>query len=638
MFLFSFLSPYSNTFFQYFVLLSLSPPPPPSSSSSSSSSSSFFCVCFQARGELRLIGATTLDEYRKHVEKDAAFERRFQQVYVGEPSVPATISILRGLKERYETHHGVTISDSALVAAAQLADRYITQRFLPDKAIDLVDEACANVRVQLDSRPEEIDVLERRKLQLDVEALALSKEKDQASKTRLTEVKKELAAIEEKLKPLKLKFERERGRVDELRELKEKLDGLRTKAANLKRQGELQAAADILYFAIPDTEKRLRELAAEQEQRSMDTSSDEAGNSADKPMVSEVVGPEQVTEIVSRWTGIPVAKLNQTQRERLLGLANNMRQRVVGQDAAVEAVSEAVLRSRAGLSARNRPTGSFMFLGPTGVGKTELAKALAKELFDDDRHVVRIDMSEYMEQHAVSRLIGAPPGYVGYDEGGQLTEAIRRRPYNVVLLDEVEKAHPRVLNVLLQLLDDGRLTDGQGRTVDFTNTVVILTSNLGAHLLLESAQRDGTIPQATKDEVLNIVQKHFSPEFLNRLDDVLMFNPLGLPALKQIAKNQVEILNARLEERDIELTCTDAASEYILAQAYHPAFGARPLRRFIEKHILTELSRMILNGSLGDHSNVLVDAPGGHRLVFQTEVKAKRRRIDDGNGTAAAHY
>jgi ATP-dependent Clp protease ATP-binding subunit ClpB len=516
-----------------------------------------------ARGELRLIGATTLDEYRKHVEKDAAFERRFQQVYVGEPSVGATISILRGLKERYEAHHGVRILDSALVHAAQLADRYITSRFLPDKAIDLVDEACANVRVQLDSRPEEIDVLERRRMQLEIEQTALEKEKDKASKDRLGEIIKELAAIGEKLKPLMLKFESERGRVDELRTLQEKLDGLKTKLAQAERLMDRSAIADLRFYAIPETEKRIKEITSAEERKRSTSQEDGSG---DTQMLSEEVTSDKIMEVVARWTGIPVKKLNQSQKDRLIHLGDKLHERVVGQEDAVDAVAQAVLRSRAGLGRRNQPTGSFLFLGPTGVGKTELAKTLAQELFDDDRHIVRIDMSEYMEPHSVARLIGAPPGYVGYDQGGQLTEAVRRRPYNVVLFDEVEKAHVQVLNVLLQMLDDGRLTDGQGRTVDFANTVVILTSNLGAQILLEHAGQGDRVPDAVQTEVMKLVRKHFSPEFLNRLDDIVFFRPLVPRDLRQICKKQVQLLDERLKDRDINVSISDDAADLILRE------------------------------------------------------------------------
>merc|ERR1712188_33002 len=436
-----------------------------------------------ARGQLRCIGATTLTEYREHVEKDPAFERRFQQVMVNEPSVDATISILRGLKSKYETHHGVTIQDAALVAAAKLSHRYISGRFLPDKAIDLVDEACANVRVQLDSRPEQIDVLERQKLQLEIELSALKREKDSASKKRKSRVKKELQNIEESLRPLLAKWEHERSRVNELKALQEKLERLKTKAMDARRKSDIATASDLEYYAIPDTKKRLKDLSKKLDEEKNLSKHD--GTLKNTPMLTERVDAENIAEVVSRWTGVPVTKLNQTQKTRLLALRKKIMKRVVGQNKAVESVSNAILRSRAGLARPNQPTGSFLFLGPTGVGKTELAKALAVELFDDERCMVRIDMSEYMEKHSVARLIGSPPGYVGHEEGGQLTEAVRRRPYNVVLFDEVEKAHPDVLNILLQVLDDGRLTDSHGKTIDFCNTVIVMTSNIGAKYLLE---------------------------------------------------------------------------------------------------------------------------------------------------------
>eukprot|EP00055_Hartaetosiga_balthica_P002554 m.4402 g.4402 ORF g.4402 m.4402 type:complete len:897 (+) comp2223_c0_seq1:410-3100(+) len=578
-----------------------------------------------ARGELRMIGATTIDEYRKHVEKDAAFERRFQQVQVGEPSVAATVSILRGLKERYETHHGVRIHDAALVAAAQLADRYITQRFLPDKAIDLVDEACAKTRVQLDSRPEEIDALERKKLQLDVEATALGKEKDQASKLRLKDVRKQLADIEEELKPLKLKFQMERGRVDELRDLQDKLDKLRNKVTQAERGGDLATAADLKYYAIPDVERRLGELTRKHEE---EMSENEDGEGNDAPMLSEEVGPEQVTEIVARWTGIPVNKLSQSQRDRLLTLEDKMTRRVIGQDHAVKSVCEAVLRSRAGLSRRNQPVGSFLFLGPTGVGKTELAKALALELFDDDKHIVRIDMSEYMESHSVARLIGSPPGYVGYEEGGQLTEAVRRRQYNLVLLDEVEKAHKDVLNVLLQLLDDGILTDGMGRTVDFSNTVVVLTSNVGAmHLLDATVNSMGEVDEDTQEKVMKEVKSYFRPELLNRLDDVIMFKPLGREALRVICRNMVQEVNVRLEDKDINLDCTDSACDVILEHSFDPVYGARPVRRYVEKSVVTSLSKMLLSGEVVPHSNVTITGDAKRSSIDYVVEPSKRPKM-----------
>ena len=576
-----------------------------------------------ARGELRCIGATTLDEYRKYVEKDAAFERRFQQVMVNQPSVEDTISILRGLKEKYENHHGVVINDAALVTAAQLADRYITTRFLPDKAIDLMDEACANTRVQLDSQPEIIDTLERRKLQLEVEATALGKEKDKASKDRLDKVKEELAHIEEQLRPLKLRYDQERQRVNNLNTLRKKVDTIKQKIAEAERQRDLAKVADLRYGALPELEKQISQLEIEEERAKEGPQS----QSKDK-LLSEVVGPEQISEVVSRWTGIPVSKLNQTERDKVLHLAERLHQRVIGQDEAIEAVAQAILRSRAGLSRPQQPTGSFLFLGNTGSGKTETAKALAFELFDDESNMVRIDMSEYMEQHAVSRLIGAPPGYVGYDQGGQLTEAVRRRPYSVVLFDEVEKAHPQVFNVLLQVLDDGRLTDGQGRVVDFTNTVIIMTSNLGSDLLLEASEKSAVIPQETKDKVMNIVRKHFRPEFLNRLDDILMFTPLGKEQLREVVRLQLKNLAKRLEDRHIELRVENSALDYVLQESYNPAYGARPMRRYIEKHIVTELSRLIISGEVLDDQIVTISCKND-KLSFASSLKEKDRMVVD---------
>ncbi|KAH3763495.1 heat shock protein [Pelomyxa schiedti] len=547
-----------------------------------------------ARGELRCIGATTLDEYRKHVEKDAAFERRFQQVYVGEPSIPDTISILRGLKERYETHHGVRLLDSALVVAAQLAQRYITNRFLPDKAIDLIDEAAASVRVQLDSQPEVIDQLERKQLQLEIEATALEKEKDVGSKQRLEKVREELAKIREELMPLKARHEAEKARVMEINELKQKAEVLKNKMESAKRRGDLALVADLQYGAIPELERRVVMLTEELQRTEKDR------------MLTEVVGPEQIAEVVSRWTGIPVTKLSQTERERLLQLSDQLHKRVVGQNEAVDAVSEAVLRSRAGLGNVGKPTGSFMFLGPSGVGKTELAKALAYELFDDEKHMIRIDMSEYMEQHSVARLIGSPPGYVGFEEGGQLTEAVRRRPYSVVLFDEIEKAHTQVWNVLLQVLDDGRLTDGHGRTVDFSNTIIIMTSNIGSDLLLSNIRPDGTMLVGVQEKVMTLVRKQFRPEFLNRLDNIVIFNPLTQADLVKIVGLMVTRISQRLENQNIKLVMGDDAKRFVIEQAYEPQFGARPIGRFLEKHIITEVSKMIIGGQLRERSTVSI--------------------------------
>ena len=549
-----------------------------------------------ARGELRCIGATTLDEYRKHVEKDPAFERRFQQVLVKEPSVLDTISILRGLKEKYETHHGVRIYDSAIVMAAQLAQRYITNRFLPDKAIDLVDEACANTRVQLNSQPQVIDNLERRKLQLQVEAVALEKEDDTASKQRLEAVRQELNNINDEITPLKARYDEEKGRVQNLTNLRKKLESVKLKIAEAERANDIARAADLKYYAVPEIEKQIAKMT-EEDQKNRDKNT----------LVVETVGPEQIAEIVSKWTGIPVSKLSQSEKERLLHLADNLHKRVIGQDEAVEAVAEAVLRSRAGLARENQPTGSFLFLGPTGVGKTELAKALATELFDDEKQMIRLDMSEYMEQHSVARLIGAPPGYVGFEEGGQLTEQVRRRPYSVVLFDEVEKAHPQVFNVLLQVLDDGRLTDGQGHVIDFSNTVIIMTSNLGSEHLMEAPMEDGKIPEHIRDKVMNKVKKHFRPEFLNRLDDMVIFSALSRSNLNSIVTLQMRSVEKRLADKDIAVVITPAASDFILKQAYDPAYGARPLRRYLEKHLVTQVSRMILTGELREHCTVTFD-------------------------------
>ncbi|CAF2103970.1 unnamed protein product [Rotaria magnacalcarata] len=571
-----------------------------------------------ARGELRCIGATTLDEYRKYIEKDPAFERRFQQVLVKEPSVADCVSILRGLKDRYESHFGVRILDSALVIAAQLSNRYITNRFLPDKAIDLVDEACASIRVQLDSQPEIIDQLERRELQLDVEATALSQEKDDASKQRLKQVKEELAKIREELKPLKLRHKAEKERVDELRKLKQKLENLQVKMGQAEREKNLPLVADMKYGAIPDLEKKI----AETEHRITEENKQQQDR-----LLTEVVGPNAIAEIVSRWTGIPVSKLSQTERERLLKLSDHLHENVIGQDDAVDSVAEAVLRSRAGLSRQNQPIGSFLFLGPTGVGKTELAKTLALELFDSTKSMIRIDMSEYTESHSIARLIGAPPGYVGFEQGGQLTEAIRRQPYAVILFDEVEKAHPQIWNTLLQVLDDGRLTDGKGRTVDFTNTIIVLTSNIGAQYILEEVENpsstgkqfDGKLSQIIKDRVMKEVRLHFRPEFLNRLDDIVFFQPLTINQLSSVIHLQLKSLEERLKEQDIRISLTEKAVQSALKKSYNPVYGARPLKRYLEKHITTELSKLIIEMKLQQHSHVTIDTDAHDQFQFQIQ-------------------
>lgn len=575
-----------------------------------------------ARGELRCIGATTLDEYRKYVEKDKAFERRFQQVLVKEPSVTDTVSILRGLKDRYESHHGVHITDGALVAAAKLADRYIKERFMPDKAIDIVDEACANVRVQLDSQPEVIDELERRQLQLQVEATALAKEKDDMSKQRLQRVHDELNKINDELKPLRLRHQAEKERVNEVRRLKDKLQDLHLKVQKAERNHDLATVADLKYYAIPDVERLIARAEADKKR-------EDENPSADK-LVEEVVREEQICQVVGRWTGIPVSRLTSSMSDRLMHLEERIHNRVVGQEEAVRSVCNAVLRSRAGLARREQPTGSFLFLGPTGVGKTELAKALAFELFDDDKHMVRIDMSEYMEEHSVARLIGAPPGYIGHDEGGQLTEAVRRNPYNVILLDEIEKAHPKVLNILLQLLDDGRLTDAKGRTVDFSNVVVIMTSNIGAeHLLFENElsprikkqKTDPSEDTATsfahqKEMVLQQLRHTIRPELLNRLDDIIVFSTLGRDQLRKIVLLQFQSVERRLKENRITITITLGALDTILDAAFDPQYGARPIKRYIEKHVVTDLSKLIISGQLQPKSHVDVMEHGGN-LTFQ---------------------
>ncbi len=558
-----------------------------------------------ARGELHLIGATTLDEYREYLEKDKALERRFQKVLVKEPTVEDTISILRGLKERYEIHHGVSIHDSALVAAATLSDRYITDRFLPDKAIDLVDEACAEIRVEMNSMPTELDQITRQLMRQEVEEAALKKESDPASKKRLAEMQSELAESREKANQLKMRWESEKEDVQKISDKKSELDQAKHELEDAENNYDLEKAAKLQHAVIPELEKQLAKL--EQVKR------------PDNWLVEESVTEEEIASVVSRLTGVPVAKLVQGERQKLLHLAENLHKRVIGQDEAVDAVSNAVLRSRAGLQDPSKPLGSFMFLGPTGVGKTELAKALAEDLFDSDKHMVRIDMSEYMEKANVSRLVGAAPGYIGYEEGGQLTEAVRRNPYTIVLFDEIEKAHPDVFNILLQVLDDGRLTDGQGRTVDFRNTILILTSNLGSEILLNDLEADDKISPEAKRQVLDVAKAHFKPEFLNRIDDIIMFSPLSLNAIGKIVDKFIAQLSNRLEEQEISLTISDSARQWLAQKGYDPAYGARPLQRFITNQVETPLAREIISGEILPHSKVEIDLKD-ENLVFNKTV------------------
>jgi ATP-dependent Clp protease ATP-binding subunit ClpB len=555
-----------------------------------------------ARGELRMIGATTLDEYRERIEKDPALERRFQQVFVGEPSVEDTVAILRGLKEKYEAHHGVTIEDSALVAAAMLSDRYITGRQLPDKAIDLVDEAASRLRMEIESSPVEIDQLRRSVDRMKMEELALAREDDAASKERLERLRADLADREEELRGLESRWAREKAALEGVGELRKQIDELRMQADRLLRDGDLGGASEIQYGKIPALEKQLEQAA-------------EAEQSVTDPMVREEVGPEEIADVVEAWTGIPTGRLLEGETAKLLRMEEVIGERLIGQRSAVAAVSDAVRRSRAGISDPNRPTGSFLFLGPTGVGKTELAKSLADFLFDDERAMIRIDMSEYSEKHSVSRLVGAPPGYVGYDEGGQLTEAVRRRPYSVVLLDEVEKAHPEVFDILLQVLDDGRLTDGQGRTVDFRNVVLILTSNLGSNFLVDPTLDD----EKKRDSVMSVVRQSFKPEFLNRLDEIVMFDSLTRDELSHIVDLQIAELGRRLAVRRITIEVTPAAHEWLSRTGYDPAYGARPLRRLVQTAIGDPLARLLLGGEVLDGSNVLVDVdPTGDGLLLTT--------------------
>ena len=548
-----------------------------------------------ARGELHCIGATTLDEYRKYIEKDAALERRFQPVQVDEPTVEDTISILRGLKERYEVYHGVRIHDSALVAAATLSNRYITDRFLPDKAIDLVDEACAQIRTEIDSMPEELDGIRRKIMQLEIEEMALKKEDDQLSRDRLAKLREELGNLKDKFNEMKARWESEKSSVDEVKKLKGEIEKLHADIENAQLRYEYETAARLKYSELPALEKKLADAVKASEEKKQSS------------MVHDTVTEEEIAAIVARWTGIPVARLVEGEREKLLHLDDYLHRRVVGQDEAVQKVTEAILRSRAGIADPNRPIGSFLFLGPTGVGKTELAKSLAACLFDDEHNIVRIDMTEYMEKFSVSRLIGAPPGYVGYDEGGQLTEAVRRKPYSVVLFDEIEKAHPDVFNILLQILDDGRITDSQGRTVDFKNTIIILTSNLGSQYLLEGIDMEGNITDSAKSAVMGELHRAFRPEFLNRLDEMILFKPLTKDNLTGIIDIMVEGLRKRLADRSLELCITDRAKELIIERGYDPLYGARPLRRYLQSSVETLLARAILSGDLAAGSTLTVD-------------------------------
>ncbi|MDM8280213.1 ATP-dependent chaperone ClpB [Ligilactobacillus agilis] len=559
-----------------------------------------------ARGELHLIGATTLDEYRQYVEKDKALERRFQKVIVQEPSVEDTISILRGLKERYEIHHGVKIHDNALVAAATLANRYITDRFLPDKAIDLVDEACAEIRVEMNSVPNELDQANRHLLRLQVEESALKKEDDPASKKRLEEMQAELAQTKEEVQKLKLRWETEKKDIQAISDKKEELDKAHHDLEAATNEADYEEVARLQNAVIPALQKELQTL--------------ETANQAEGKLVEESVTQNEIASVISRLTGIPVAKLVESERSKLLNLPASLHKRVIGQDEAVDAVANAVLRARAGLQDPSKPLGSFMFLGPTGVGKTELAKALAENLFDSEKHMVRIDMSEYMEKYSVSRLVGAAPGYVGYEEGGQLTEAVRRNPYTIVLLDEVEKAHPDVFNILLQVLDDGRLTDSQGRTVDFKNTILIMTSNLGSDILLDRANDEAKVDDQTKQAVMQLARQHFKPEFLNRIDDIIMFTPLGLNAIEEIVEKFITQLSKRLANQDISLEISDPAKLWIAKTGYDPAYGARPLERFITNHVETPLAKEIIAGKVMPHSKVTITLGQDNNLIFATET------------------
>lgn len=555
-----------------------------------------------ARGELHCIGATTLDEYRQYIEKDKALERRFQPVLVNEPTVEDTISILRGIKERYEVFHGVKITDGSLVAAATLSDRYITDRFLPDKAIDLVDEACASIKTELDSMPMEVDELRRKVMQLQIEEAALKKENDNLSKERLEELQKELAELNDEFNNRKAQWENEKNAVEKLQKLREEIESVNNEIKIAQQQYDLNKAAELQYGKLPQLQKELEQEEALVKNKELS-------------LVRQSVTEEEISKIISRWTGIPVSKLTESERNKTLTLDTQLHKRVVGQDDAVTKVTESIIRSKAGIKDPGKPIGSFLFLGPTGVGKTELAKALAENLFDDEQNIVRIDMSEYMEKHSVSRLIGAPPGYVGYDEGGQLTEAVRRRPYSVVLFDEVEKAHPDVFNVLLQVLDDGRITDSQGRTVDFKNTILIMTSNIGSQYLLDGIDDDGNIRDESEDMVMADLRNHFRPEFLNRIDETILFKPLTRDNIRGIVELIVANLNKRLADKDIRISLTDEAKEYVATNGYDPVYGARPLKRYLQKSVETLAAKVILEGKINMGDEILFDVENNQLVV-----------------------
>ena len=555
-----------------------------------------------ARGELHCIGATTLNEYRQYIEKDAALERRFQPVMVDEPTVEDTISILRGLKDRYEVYHGVKIADSALVSAAVLSNRYITDRFLPDKAIDLVDEACAMIKTELDSLPADLDEVQRKIMQLEIEEAALKKETDRLSVERLENLQKELAELREEFKSKKASWDQEKSAVERVSKLKEEIESLNNEIQIAQRNYDLNKAAELQYGKLPELQRQLEEA-------------EESAKKRESSMVHESVTDDEIATIISRWTGIPVAKLTESERNKTLNLDKELHKRVVGQDEGVEKVTEAIIRSKAGIKDPTKPIGSFMFLGPTGVGKTELAKALAASLFDNEQNMVRIDMSEYMEKYSVSRLIGAPPGYVGYEEGGQLTEAVRRKPYSVVLFDEIDKAHPDVFNVLLQVLDDGHITDSQGRTVDFKNTILIMTSNIGSQYLLEGIDENGNIKTDAETMVMNDLRSHFRPEFLNRLDEIIMFKPLTKDNIGGIIELMLADVNKRLEDKELSIHLTDAAKSYVIEHGYEPAYGARPLKRYLTKHVDTLAARMILSGEVYPQDTIVIDEQGGELIA-----------------------